>query len=95
MMVRLWLNVGLGYGFAIAYLLVLFHPEVFSSPAVYFVTAMVMSVGCMWTFIAGLIELGIRYNTPTTFNTVLAQASYWIYMVHLPLTIWIPYALVD
>jgi len=93
--VRPWLNTGLGLIFGIAYLLVLFNPQVFPTPAAYFATAMAMSASCMWTFIAGLIGLGLRHNNPTPFNTVLAQASYWIYLVHLPLAIWIPYALLD
>ncbi|GAB3322517.1 acyltransferase family protein [Larkinella ripae] len=84
------LNVTLGSIFAVAYLVILFHPESFPSPKIYFASVMLMSAGCIWSFIAGLIGLGLRYNTSSTFITVLAQASFWMYLVHLPLTIWIP-----
>lgn len=45
----------------------------------------------MWTLIYGFIGLFVRYyDRPHPFGRYLADASYWLYLVHLPLTIWLP-----
>lgn len=45
----------------------------------------------MWTLIYGFIGLFVRYyNHPTPLGRYLADASYWVFLIHLPITIWVP-----
>jgi glucans biosynthesis protein C len=48
----------------------------------------------IWLFLFGIIGLFIRfYDRPSAKARYLADASYWMYLIHLPLMIWIPLAL--
>jgi peptidoglycan/LPS O-acetylase OafA/YrhL len=48
----------------------------------------------VWLFVFGIMGLFIQYlDRPSTKIRYLADASYWMYLVHLPLMIWIPLAL--
>lgn len=43
-----------------------------------------------WTLIYGFMGLFVRYyDRPTPLGRYLSDASYWLYLVHLPLTIWL------
>jgi len=45
----------------------------------------------MWTLIYGFMGLFVRYyDRPKPLGRYLSDASYWLYLVHLPLTIWLP-----
>jgi glucan biosynthesis protein C len=45
----------------------------------------------IWLLIFGISGLFVRYCArPSPLARYLADASYWMYLVHLPLTIWIP-----
>ncbi len=45
----------------------------------------------VWLFVFGIMGLFIRYlDRPSAKMRYLADASYWMYLVHLPLMIWIP-----
>jgi glucan biosynthesis protein C len=45
----------------------------------------------IWLLIFGIMGLFVRYlDQPSPLGRYLADASYWLYLVHLPLTIWIP-----
>jgi glucan biosynthesis protein C len=45
----------------------------------------------MWTLIYGFMGLFVRYyDRPNPVGRYLADASYWLYLIHLPLAIWIP-----
>ena len=51
------------------------------------------SVGAtlVWLFFFGLTGLFLRYcSRPSPAVRYLVDASFWIYLVHLPLTIWLP-----
>jgi glucans biosynthesis protein C len=44
-----------------------------------------------WLIIFGLLGLSLRYlAAPRRLQRYLSDASYWMYLVHLPLTIWLP-----
>lgn len=50
-----------------------------------------LAAAAMWTLIYGFIGLFVRYyDHPKPLGRYLADASYWLYLVHLPLTIWLP-----
>jgi peptidoglycan/LPS O-acetylase OafA/YrhL len=45
----------------------------------------------IWTLIYGFVGLFVLYyDRPNPYGRYLADASYWLYLIHLPLTIWIP-----
>jgi fucose 4-O-acetylase-like acetyltransferase len=45
----------------------------------------------MWTLIYGFLGLFVRYyDRPNPYGRYLSDASYWLYLTHLPLTIWVP-----
>ena len=49
-----------------------------------------------WFFIIGITGLFMRYfNEHSSFRRYLSDASYWVYLVHLPLTLIIPTLIVD
>ena len=50
-----------------------------------------LATTAMWTLIYGLMGLFVRYyDRPRPVGRYLSDASYWLYLIHLPLTIWIP-----
>jgi peptidoglycan/LPS O-acetylase OafA/YrhL len=45
----------------------------------------------MWALIYGFLGLFVRYyDHPRPMGRYLSDASYWLYLVHLPITIWMP-----
>lgn len=45
----------------------------------------------MWTLIYGIMGLFVRYyDRPRPMGRYLADASYWLYLTHLPFAIWTP-----
>lgn len=50
-----------------------------------------LAASAMWTLIYGFIGLFVRYfDHPKPLGRYLSDASYWLYLVHLPVTIWVP-----
>jgi glucan biosynthesis protein C len=50
-----------------------------------------LAAAAMWTLIYGFIGLFLRYyDHPKPVGRYLADASYWVFLIHLPLTIWVP-----
>ncbi len=44
-----------------------------------------------WAFIFGLTGLFLRYfDRPSPMTRYIVDASYWLYLIHLPFTIWMP-----
>lgn len=55
------------------------------------VTSLVVSVLTAWLFVFGITGLFLRYlNRPRALVRYIVDASYWIYLIHLPFMIWIP-----
>ncbi|QJW88880.1 acyltransferase family protein [Spirosoma taeanense] len=93
---RPWLNVGASALFMTLYLTIYFHRPWFSSDRTYTTAAMVMGACHIWTVIPGLIGLSLKAFPKSTLTTqLLSQGSYWMYLAHMPLTIWISYWLLD
>ena len=50
----------------------------------------------IWSWVFGLIGLALRFlNAPSAAWRYLADASYWIYIIHLPLVLALQYAVLD
>ncbi|UCF38974.1 MAG: acyltransferase family protein, partial [Acidobacteriota bacterium] len=60
------------------------------TPLTFWVTVVSGAVA-VWLFTFGLIGLCLRYlDRPNPVVRYLVDASYWLYLAHLPFTIWIP-----
>lgn len=58
-------------------------PAAFGAPKLYFAALYALGV---WSWTCGLIGLGLRFmGAPSATRRYLADASYWIYLAHLPL----------
>lgn len=72
------------------YLLTILHP-LFADAAYRHLTGVGTASVAIWLLIFGITGLFVRHcERPSPFARYLADASYWMYLVHLPLTIWIP-----
>jgi peptidoglycan/LPS O-acetylase OafA/YrhL len=50
-----------------------------------------LGAAATWLFVFGLIGLFLRrFDHPRPVQRWLADGAYWIYLVHLPFTIWVP-----
>jgi hypothetical protein len=57
--------------------------------------AMISSL-IIWSLIFGITGLFVRYlDRPIAWMRYLAGASYWIYLAHFPLMLWVPIAIAD
>jgi glucans biosynthesis protein C len=51
----------------------------------------VLMAAAIWLFVVGLMALFVRHlDRPRPLQRYLADGAYWIYLVHLPFTIWLP-----
>lgn len=67
----------------------LYHKQVLA-PA-YLLPAKLLVAVAMWTLIYGFLGLFVRYyDRPHPVGRYLSDASYWLYLIHLPITIWVP-----
>jgi glucan biosynthesis protein C len=67
----------------------LYHKTVLD-PA-YLLPAKLLVTVAMWTLIYGFLGLFVRYyDRPHPVGRYLSDASYWLYLIHLPITIWVP-----
>ena len=57
----------------------------------YLIAVKALAAAAMWMLIFGFLGLFVRYfDHPKPLGRYLADASYWIYLVHIPVTIWVP-----
>jgi glucans biosynthesis protein C len=81
---RAWPYVGTGFLLSCAYLAVALRTQ-------NLVAGKALAAAAMWTLIYGFIGLFVRYyDHPNPLGRYLADASYWMYLVHLPVAIWVP-----
>jgi glucan biosynthesis protein C len=72
------------------YLLTMLHP-LFANAAYSHLAGVGTASVAIWLLIFGITGLFVRHcGKPSPLGRYLADASYWMYLVHLPLTIWIP-----
>jgi glucans biosynthesis protein C len=72
------------------YLLTVLHPPFADATSSHLAGVVTASVA-IWLLIFGLTGFFVRHLAkPRPLVRYLADASYWMYLVHLPLTIWIP-----
>ena len=59
--------------------------------AAFILVSMVVSATVVWLLFFGLTGLFLRhFNRPSPAVRYVVDASFWVYLVHLPLTIWLP-----
>lgn len=83
---RAWPYIGVGFLLSCGYLAysISLHGQ-------FLLAGKALAAAAMWTLIYGFIGLFVRYyDHPRPLGRYLADASYWLYLLHLPLTIWLP-----
>ncbi|MBG8551918.1 acyltransferase family protein [Hymenobacter sp. BT594] len=89
---RAWLYASLGLGAAGLYAWLILHPPV-AKPHLLQVA---VASPAIWLLSLGIIGLAVRYfRQPTGLFQYLSEASYWVYLVHVPLTLLIPGLLIE
>jgi glucan biosynthesis protein C len=79
-----------GVVFSGVYLATFLHPPFADATSSHLAGVGTASVA-IWLLIFGITGLFVRrFDRPSPLARYLADASYWMYLVHLPLTIWIP-----
>jgi peptidoglycan/LPS O-acetylase OafA/YrhL len=87
--VRPWTYFGAAIGLSVAYMSVVQNPSL--APEVRHYAGIITAGVAMWLFVFAWIGIFVRYfASPRPVQRYLADGSYWIYLVHLPFTIWIP-----
>jgi glucans biosynthesis protein C len=72
------------------YLVMVIHPP-FADAASRHLAGVGTASVAIWLLIFGITGLFVRhFERPSPLVRYLADASYWMYLIHLPLTIWIP-----
>lgn len=62
-----------------------------SMPGEALIAGKALAAASMWTLIYGFVGLFVRYyDRPKPMGRYLSDASYWLYLVHLPIAIWVP-----
>jgi len=88
---RPWFFLGTGLGTCLIYMVVLAVHPFGEGTLAYHMTAILPAGIATWLLIYGLIGLFLRYcGEACPLQRYFADAAYWMYIVHLPLTIWIP-----
>jgi glucan biosynthesis protein C len=83
---RAWAYIAAGFLLSCAYL-----AYILLSNGAMMAAGKALAAASMWTLIYGFIGLFVRYyDHPRPLGRYLADASYWLYLVHLPLTVWVP-----
>ncbi|GAB3242513.1 hypothetical protein GCM10027346_38800 [Hymenobacter seoulensis] len=82
-----WGATGLGLATAGGYAFLILHPAFANSHLLQLAAA----APAIWLVSRGVIGLALRYmQQPSELFRYLSEASYWVYLVHLPLTLLLP-----
>jgi glucan biosynthesis protein C len=85
-----WRHTVFGAGISCVYLYLIVNRP-FTHPLCAHLAGIGTASVATWLLLFGITGLFIRYlKQPSPLGRYLADASYWLYLVHLPLTIWIP-----
>jgi peptidoglycan/LPS O-acetylase OafA/YrhL len=86
---RPWLWFGAAMGLSVAYLAIVLNETI--SPEVRHYAGIALAGFATWLFIFAWIGIFVRYfESPRPLQRYMADGSYWIYLIHLPLTILVP-----
>jgi glucan biosynthesis protein C len=90
---RPWLYLPAAFAVSVVYMVIVVSGG--ATPSFGYHLAGVCAAGiAMWLWIYGVIGFFVRYcEHPRPLQRYLSDASYWMYLIHLPFTIWIPGAL--
>jgi peptidoglycan/LPS O-acetylase OafA/YrhL len=85
-----WTHLGLALAASGAYLSIILRPP---GPDLltFHLTAVAVAALATWLFVFAITGLFVRYaSRMSPVQRYLSDGSYWIYLVHLPFTIWLP-----
>jgi glucan biosynthesis protein C len=83
-----WRYLMVGLLMSVAYLASVLQPPFINPDAAHVASVMLGGVA-MWLLVYGLIGIFVRYAAhPSPLQRYLADGSYWIYLVHLPVVSW-------
>ena len=86
---RAWIHLILGIILHVVY--IIFYNRGYPEPGSDHIYAMIALGSSIWFLIYGFIGLFLRYlNHPSAVWRYMADASYWVYLIHLPITVLIP-----
>jgi glucan biosynthesis protein C len=86
-----WIQVSAGLALSIPHFLAVRSSYLEGETPTALWVAAVTGALIIWLFTFGLIGLCMRYlDRPIPVVRYLVDASYWLYLVHLPMTIWFP-----
>jgi glucan biosynthesis protein C len=89
---RLWFNLFVGLGLSALYAYWVINPPAQHAHLIQITVASL----AIWLLVLAVMGIFIRYaGKPNRIARYLADASYWIYLVHLPLTLFLPGFLID
>lgn len=84
---KAWAYTGLGLGMAGLYAFLILRPMVANAHPMQLAAA----APAIWLLALGIVGLALRYfRQPTGLFQYLSESSYWVYLVHLPLTLLLP-----
>ena len=90
---RPWLYLGAAFVTSVAYMMSVVAHAATPTPAG-FVRSVAIAGVATWLWVYAVMGLFVRYFAhPRPLQRYLSDASYWMYIIHLPFTIWIPGAL--
>jgi len=85
-----WRYFGAGLVMAVVYMIVKLRPP-FADVLQSHLAGVAAAGVAMWLLIYGLTGLFVRYfESPRSLVRYLSDGCYWMYLIHLPFTIWIP-----
>jgi hypothetical protein len=85
-----WLYLSAGLTMSFVYLSIVARQPALATAARPAIAAIAAGLAT-WLLIYGLTGLFVRYfNGPRPVQRYLSDAAYWMYIVHLPFTIWLP-----
>lgn len=87
---RLGRHVVLGTVASVLYLVAALRPPL-ADPGAAHLLGITLASLAMWLLIFAITGLFVRYlDRPSPVGRYLSDASYWLYLIHLPVTIWMP-----
>jgi glucan biosynthesis protein C len=87
-------NLIIGFVFSLAYFMVLILVKVSADPVMQHLAGIVLCSFSMWFLIFGFIGVFVKYfDRPSPIGRYLSDASYWLYLIHLPIAVWLAGAL--
>lgn len=83
-------NLIIGFALSFIYFVVLILVKVSADPLLQHLVGVVLCSLSMWFLIFGFIGVFVKYfDRPSPIGRYLSDASYWLYLIHLPIAVWL------